>query len=569
MTRRTGAHLLCDTLEALGVELVFGLPGTQNVPLFEALRGSPLRMIVATHELGAGFMANGYARTSGRPGILVTIPGPGFTYALTALAEARHDSAAMVLITLAPERGDRSFLLQAIDQRAVAAPLVKASWEATRVEELAPAMVAAYAAARDGEPGPVLLEVRAEVLHAETDLAAAQAASPSSSGDAPRLAAECLAEALATARRPAFFVGQGASGAAESLRRVVEDRGGPLLTTLSGRGALAEDHPLCLAVDLGTGVDAVNGLLDRADLVVALGCKFSHNGSGGFRLRLARDRLIHVDASPAVAGVNYPARAALVADVPATLRELAARLPLAAPQAEWTAEEIASARQAGRLAATRGAPEPAILGRSGGPAALFAAIGRAVPRETILVTDSGLHQMLARRHWSVRSPRGLLAPSDFQSMGFGIPAAIGARLAAPDRPVLVVTGDGGFNMAGLELLTAAREEIPVVVLVFHDGEYGLIRQQQLGDYGHPFGVALRTPEYGAFAEAIGVPFALLGDGLDAVLTAAFARAGPTLVEVALGDSPRFQAWKAQRVARATARRLLPEMIKSFLRPRRS
>ena len=561
----TGANRICAALETLGIDTVFGLPGTQNVPLFEALRTSRLRTILATHELGAAFMAAGFYRATGRVAALFTIPGPGFTYALTGLAEARHDSAALVHITVAPPaEGGRSFQLQALDQAAMAGPVVKRRFRIEREDETESALREAYVTAISGEPGPVLVEVNPVVL-----------TSPSVGTSTIRRLPEYLAPdaaailaRLRAARRPLLFAGQGAASGAYALRRLAEWLNAPVVTTLSGRGILPEDHPLAVAIDLGgPGLAVVNDLIASADLVLALGCKFSHNGTGGFRLRLPSDKLIHVDASPEVLGVNYPASLLIQADVPALLEALVTSLPGAAPSAAtWVPSELAAARADAARRVREGGPEPRIRDVDvATPAEFFRALRAVLPREAILVTDSGQHQSLARRHFPVLAPRGLMCPSDFQSMGFGIPAAIGAAIGAPRRRIVALVGDGGFAMAGLELLTAVRERLPVAVIVFNDGQLGLIREQQLREYGHAHAVALDGFDIAAVAAAAGAQHVRLEGRAEDVLRDALARDWPVVVEVAVGDSAGQLAAHAKGYVKQAARGLLGAGLREWLR----
>ena len=560
----SGSDRICAALEGLGIETVFGLPGTQNVPLFEALRTSRLRTVLASHELGAAFMAAGHYRASGRVAALVTIPGPGFTYALTGLAEARHDSAALLHITGAPPEGGRRFQLQALDQDAMAAPVVKRQFRIERGDDTESVLREACLAATSGEPGPVLVQVRPDIL-TSTD-AATPPMPPLLGRVTPDVAA--ILSRLRAARRPLFFVGQGAADGAEALRRLVEWIGAPVVTTLSGRGVLPEDHPLAVAIDLGgPGIAAVNELVASADLVVALGCKFAHNGTGGFRLRLPPDRLIHVDASADVLGVNYPASLLVQADVPALLEVVAAELPEVVPSAAtWVPSELASARMDASRLLLAGGPEPRILDADvTTPAGLFRALRISFPRDGILVTDSGQHQALARRHFPVLAPRGLICPSDFQSMGFGVPAAIGAAIGAPGRRVVALVGDGGFAMAGLELLTAAREGLPVTVIVFNDGQLGLIREQQLREYGHAHAVALGGFDIAAVAAAAGARHLQLAGSAEAVLRDALASEGPVVVEVAVGDSAGQRAAHAKGYLKQAARGMLGGRLRAWLK----
>ncbi len=307
-----GAEILCTTLAALGVEYVFGVPGTQNVELYDALRRSTLRSILTTHELGAAFMANGYARASGKVGVVVTIPGPGFAFTLAGLAEAKLDSVPLLLITGQPAQGPgRAFRHQAIDQAAIARPLVKGVVEVERAEELGPAVVRAYELATQGEPGPVMLHTSAQAMSgtaADTPLVTA----PFAGGDATEI--DAVAARFLAARRPVILAGQGAAGAAADLRRLAERWTVPVVTTPAGRGVLPEDHPLALGFDHVRGnVVRLNQLLQRADCILAVGCKLAQNGTAGFALQLPPDRFIHVDTATSVLGANYPAQLAVCA----------------------------------------------------------------------------------------------------------------------------------------------------------------------------------------------------------------------------------------------------------------
>lgn len=555
-----GAQQLVASLERLGVEYVFGLPGTQNVALLEALRRSRrLRTVVATHELAASFMAGGYARSKGRPGVLVTIPGPGFTYALTGLAEAMLDSVPIVYIVGAPATSPGTrFQLQSIDQAAMVAPVCKAVLAVAEPGEVAATVARAHALAMAGEPGPVVVEIASGAM-AGFDPALAVPGEPAPAAPVatpgavvpPPAALESVAAMIAAARRIVIYAGQGSLGDPAALQRLAELLGAVVATTTSGRGLIAEDHPQVLACD-GRG-ERLIALLERADLVLALGVKFSHNGAHGFRLPLPRDRLVHVDASAQTLDGHYPARIAVACDVPAFTRELVALLAATGPASDrpapnsvdgpkagdWPTAALAAARTRGD-AAGEASPEPAIAhAEPPTPAGFFAQLRQALPRDAILVTDSGRHQMLARRYFPILAPGGLLVPTGLQSMGFGLPAAIGAQLAQPKRTVVALVGDGGLVMAGMELLTAVRERVPLIVVVLVDGQYGLIRQQQIDRHGRAHGTALHNPDFARWSASLGAGY-LRFDGIDS-LRAAVAARRPTLVEVAVGDSPAMRA----------------------------
>jgi acetolactate synthase-1/2/3 large subunit len=543
---QTGAARIVEALEKAGVRCVFGLPGTQTVELFEALRKSSVRTVVATNELSAAFMAGGWARVTGEPGVLLTIPGPGFTWALTGVAEARLDSVPLLHITGAPASAPtkKRFRQQEIDQAAIAAPLVKGVIEADFCADPGIAVLDGLLLARSGEPGPVLLQVSPTTLSREH------------TGEAlkPRLAPatrpgplDSVCARVRDARRPILMVGQGTIHYSERVRALVEELNAPLLTTPSARGVLPENHPLNFGFDsLAANVREINQLVEASDLVLVIGCKLGHSGTGGFGLELPADRLVQVDASAEVVGANYPVALGVVADAGDTLDALQKSVP---GRSAWTEAELAAwrSRLAVRTAASR---EPRIAGTSTGDArGFFEAMRRAMPTESVLVLDSGLHQILARRYYTVLAPCGLITPTDLQSMGFAVPTAIGVRIAKPDRAVVALVGDGGFAMTALELLTAVRERVSLVVIVFVDGAFGQIRMQQLANYGVSHGVSLESPDLGSLAMAIGARHEHInGDEAESALRAALERAGVTVLEVRVGDT--FAIRRAAAVARA-------------------
>jgi thiamine pyrophosphate-dependent acetolactate synthase large subunit-like protein len=241
------------------------------------------------------------------------------------------------------------------------------------------------------------------------------------------------------------------------------------------------------------------------------------------------------------------------------------RLTESAPRfaSTWTADELSQLQRRFIGATPTDPPEPVVEGAT--PAAFFATLRAALPRDAVLVTDSGLHQVLARRYYTVLSPRGFLYPSDLQSMGFGLPAALGAKLAAPSRAVVVVMGDGGLAMTGLELLTAVREKLPVVVVVLNDGQLNLIRLQQLKEFGRASGVELLVPDLELLAQAIGARYSTAANDLSKAVAAALEEQGPTLIEVAVGDSRTIAGVRAKSLARETVRKLAGPTVVGWLK----
>lgn len=564
-----GARAICTFLEDRGVGAVFGVAGTQNVALFEALRTSRLRTVAAPHETAAGFMAIGYYHSTGIPGVFITIPGPGFTFALPALAEARLDSAAVVLLTLrATDSGTPRFQLQDIPQRAMAAPLVKEYITVAVPAELGSALGRAFDAAVSGEPGPVIVEMARSLL---TEECAAFHVAPARPDECIQSGVDGLAASMRNSARIAILAGRGVHGDTKSLQQLAEARRAPVFLTTSARGAISEDSPLAFPEDrIGSRWDRANAFFASCDLVLALGVKLTHNGSGGYRLRIPREKLIHCDASAEVLGANYPARLAIRGDVPSLLKKLAtdAAMSRAAGPA-FTEEELFTLRSQLFDPEPPDLLEPRFATLQPPTAARFFEILRgAAPPGARIAVDSGMHQLLARKYFTFTTPRSFLVPSDFQSMGFSLAAAMGAHVGAPAAPTIALMGDGGFAMMGLELPTALREGMPIKVVVFNDHQLGLIRNKQLQEFGTPHATEIVNPDFEIFAASLGIEYLQLNQQNAAALRDLLSGDRPALIEVPLGDSPAVRTTRWKHAARRAADATLGARWSGFLRRRR-
>jgi acetolactate synthase-1/2/3 large subunit len=550
--RSTGAQAVCGTLEALGVRHVFAYPGSEITELLEGLRASALRTVVPTSELAGCFAAAGYARASGEVGVAAVIPGPGLAYALPGLAEARYDSLPLLVLTGVNDAYAPFDLGDAVR------PVAKAVLEPGSAAELAPAVLEGHALAAGGEPGPVVVRLPPAALAA----AAPPPPSAPAAAAAPP-AADAVAEVarrLAAAARVTLLLGQGAAGAATEAVELVERLGGAVLATTSGRGIVPESHERSLVADVpGRGAEQVNRLLADSDVVLAVGCRFNRNATLGDRLSFDRQRLVHVDTSLP----EEPARRAglsLEADAGTFLRALLAELPAAARSGWEPAELERRRRELERSVEAASRTDPRLVGTAeSSPKAFFDGLRRVLPDDGVLAVDSGLHQQLARRYFQVLRPRTLLLPSDFQSMGFALPAALGAALARPERRVVALLGDGGLAISGLELLTASRSGVALTVIVFNDGALNLIRLQQLLRYGSEHGVTLAPPNPEALAQATGAHYVRVAGDPEPILAASLGSGELRLLEVVLEDSTWLgragKIGSARRAARA-ARSLL-------------
>lgn len=544
----SGCSLITESLTQLGIDTVFGIPGTQSIALFDALRrSSHLRTLTASDERFAAFMANGFYRASGRPAALVTIPGPGVTHATSGIAEARMDSVALLhLVVSGNDPGSARTRLQPTFADALTPSLYRAAYSASRPDEIGEALSRAFVAMMDGEPGPVLVEIEVDAVHGESRSPRIElpAREPDDLG--------AVVEVVRAADRVSVLAGMGCLDAHQPFREVVNRHGFAVATTCSGLGVLPDAHPANVCPDFGLhGHEVVNALFAASDLVLILGCKLSHNGTAGFALRFPEGRTIRVDRSSSV-DEPYPIPTH-VGDCDALLRRLL-ELPPAAPG--FDRETLRGFRERFEASRSRYRRASGRFLRDGGAKALalLDALAAELPADATVVTDSGRHQLLVRGHFPVRSPRGLIAPTDFQSMGFALPAGLGAAQAYPDRPTVVILGDGGFAMSGFALLSARRLDSPFIVVVFNDRAWGQIRDAQRREFGVPFATDTPPLDLAALSRGFGVHFQRVGDPTVAVRDA-LTRGGVTVLELALAESPvetvrtQGRVWAANEVKR--------------------
>jgi acetolactate synthase-1/2/3 large subunit len=511
-------------------------------------------------------MANGWFRASGQPGVCAGIPGPGFAWSLPPLAEASLDSAAILFITGKPRNRGYNYDLQVINQREIASALDCPVFDVDDTNAIAETTRLAWQETTRNGPRPVVLQIAPAALEQEwtNELPRQAAANIGVAKDWPR---EDIVMRLKRAKRTVVLAGAGTLAYAEKLKLFVNATGSALFTTPTARGVIDEAHPMCLRVDFVCDkTDILNEILESADLIFALGCRFSHNGSGGFRLALKEDKLIHVDIDGEVLQANYTARWPLCMDVGRFIDTMLNELPSKPPMTSqgWTEAELDDLRA--RISSKRSTVSCEPVWREHGDCpTLFRKIRAGVPENAAIVTDTGLHQILARTYLDVRCPRGLIFPSDFQSMGFGLPAAIGAALSDESRPVVALIGDGSFLTVGAELLTAKREGLSLPVLVFCDGTLGQIRLQQIESFGHEAATRLEPIDLEVFAKSMGIEYALAGNDLSQQLEASFTRGRPTLIEVRLEDGRHLKTIRNKTRAKNAAKAALGSKMVRILK----
>ena len=536
-----GAGLTCTALRSQGVRLIFGVPGSQNANLYTQFHRHSIKAITGPDEKFAAFCALGYSATTGNVGVLSIIGGPGLAYAMAPLLEAQLDSIALVSLIFAnPPHKSKKFSTQQINYASILQSVCKQVVITRHASELVHDITNAVRLSKSGQPGPVAVVIdpafMSESIRSTTfEMAALE--------DAFDLAQEARqVAALITTKRCLIIAGRGCLAASDDLIALAERLHAPVITTTSARGVIPENHPLSVVTDLADG-KSVSRFIGEFDKVLALGVRFSENSMHGFSVRIQDGKLIQVDADAEVLGANHNNLYELQADVPAFLKALL-EIHICPPAVDKRLDlDLWKQRF---LREQRGDLDPIIKDVEFNTSEkFFADLRQAFPDDAILVTDSGMHQMLARRYFRSLSPSGLLVPSNFQSMGFGIPAAVGAKLGNPDREVVALIGDGGLQISGLQLIASIANDVKITVVVFVDGYFGLIRHHQTAYSGTESGVALPPMDIKKFASAIGVDY--LKYGGDASVTfsqglfsQARSASRPSIIEVTLKDSRSFK-----------------------------
>ncbi len=551
------AETIVAELEALGIDHIFSVPGTQNITFFEALRRSGLKTVVSSDERSAAFSALGFSKASARVGVLSTIPGPGFLFALPAIAEAKAGSIPLIYLMLREPPAEQPFALQDLPQTEMVAPLVK-SVIVSSPENAVAALRTALQQSLADEPGPVYLEIRTG--HGSSQITPHRDLRDLPTDDE----VTNLAARLLGSTRPVILIGGGAVTSAVEVKALCQLLGCPVLTTSSGRGIVPDGDPHLLLKDFSSGVGrVVPQLLDYADLIFVIGAKLSHNGTAGFQLALPEERLVRLDSSAEILQANYPASISVRARaedlLPKLLRALKA---LGASQTAWSELELAEYRAALQVELDNVAQSEPLVRHTDNPriASFFRLLRAHLPESVSIVCDSGQHQGFVRRYFSIIAPRELIIPADFQSMGFALPAAIGAALANPARRTVCVVGDGSFLLSASELLTAAKLKLNLLVIVVNDQAFGLIRNLQLREFGQEFGTTLPTFILDQLANSFGADYQLAYGDTESLLAGILTESGVTVLEISLGDSHSLTRQAGVARAKSSARALIPASL---------
>ncbi len=508
-TKLTGSEIMWATLEGEGVDVVFGYPGGAILPAYDALRKFPIRHVLVRHEQGAAHMADGYARASGKVGVAVATSGPGATNLVTGIATAMLDSVPIVCITgqvSSKVLGTDAF--QEVDITGITLPVTKHNYVVTRAEDVARTIREAFLVAKSGRPGPVLVDITkdAQQLSAEFDFTAA---APKPHRPHPMLKTESAAilqaaELIRNAKKPVILAGHGVlqSRAGAELRTLAERMRIPVASTLLGLGGFPASHPLSLGMMGMHGEAWVNHAIQQADLLIACGMRFDDRVTGTLATYAPNAKKIHIEVDPAEINKNVKVDVALIGDLKEALDAL---LPHLAPRDEksesaWV-KEIEASKGECAVRDIKNLPDSGHLYA----AHVIHDLWKATDGKAIVVTDVGQHQMWEAQYYKHDEPRTLITSGGLGTMGFALPAAIGAKMACPDKEVWVVAGDGGFQMTAAELSTAAQEELDLNIAIVNNGYLGMVRQWQEFFYEKNYqSTPLLSPDFVKLAEAHGI-----------------------------------------------------------------
>ena len=504
--KQRGAHIIWSVLVEQGVDTVFGYPGGAILPAYDALLDHPIRHVLVRHEQGATHMADGYARASGRVGVAIATSGPGATNLVTGIATAMMDSIPLVCITgQVPASLIGSDAFQETDVTGITLTITKHNFLVTRAAEIAPTLRRAFEIATSGRPGPVLVDITKNAQQEETEFepAPAKAAPPvaTRTAGAATLVARA-SELLAKAKKPVILAGHGIlkSGAMAEVLELVERAHIPVAMTLLGIGTVPAHHPLNLGMMGMHGEAWVNEAIQEADLLIALGMRFDDRVTGKLSHYAPHAKKIHIDIDPSELHKNVRADVAIAGDLKTVLKDL---LPLVE-----SAKHDAWVTRIGELA---GGPTVRDIEELPDNGKLCAAhvihdIWKATNGRAIIVTDVGQHQMWTAQYYKVSEPGTFITSGGLGTMGFGMPAAIGAKMARPDREVWAIVGDGGFQMTQAELQTMVQENVKVNVAIINNGYLGMVRQWQQFFHDRRYSATpMSSPDYVKLADAHGIP----------------------------------------------------------------
>jgi acetolactate synthase-1/2/3 large subunit len=544
--KKTGAWLAVYALEQVGVKFTFGIPGVHNTELYDELNKSEkITPVLVTHEQCASFMADAISRTSDTTGCLAIVPAAGMTHAMSGIGEAYLDGVPMLIISGGIRRDSgRHYQLHDINQQRILEGITKAAFLVDRHEEVIPTVYQAYEIATSGEPGPAFVELSGNVQLFTGEVSALPAYEkkwkpPVVNQEKIRAARELIESSA----KVGLYLGWGARDATGYAVELAELVGSPVATTLQGLSVFPADHPLHTGMGFGpSAVPAARKAFDGCDLLIAVGARFAELATGSYGMAIP-ERLIHIDINPQVFNKNYPAKVSLEADATDALRALidALRESDFAPRDSVSLKErIKSEKEDFFNSWTKKKNEKLVS-----PGLFFRELRSRLDPEAYVIVDDGNHTFLAAEQFPVYRSKHFISPTDFNCMGYAVPAAIGVKLAHPDKQVVAVVGDGAFLMTGLEIITAATLSAGAIFCVFHDGELAQISQFQQIPLNRKTCTVLGDVKLEGIATATGAAYVRMendaeaGEALDEALRIA-GEGRPVIVDVNIDYSRKSE-----------------------------
>ncbi|WP_349409250.1 acetolactate synthase large subunit [Pseudalkalibacillus sp. SCS-8] len=502
--RRTGAETLIHALKQENVEVVFGYPGGAVLPIYDALYRNPIKHVLARHEQGAIHAAEGYARISGNAGVVIATSGPGATNLITGIADAMMDSLPLVIFTGQVASGViGTDAFQEADVTGITMPITKHNYQVRDVKDLPRIVKEAFHIATTGRPGPVLVDIPKDVSALAGDVRFDEEVhlpgfQPTKSPNL--LQVKKLNEAIAAAKKPVILAGAGVlhARASDQLQVFAEKKNIPVVHTLLGLGGFPADHPLYLGMGGMHGCYAANMSLYESDLLISIGARFDDRLTGNLKNFAPHATVAHIDIDPAEIGKNVETHIPIVADAKEALHKLIDEPGESSMCDEWLMHLHRYKEEFPYWSNE--------VGGSISPQKLIAEIHKLTDGDAIVTTDVGQHQMWAAQYYTFKNPHSWVTSGGLGTMGFGFPASIGAQLAKPDKRVVSIVGDGGFQMTSEELILLKEMELPIKIVIVNNGSLGMVRQWQESFYEKRYSqsVFMTQPDFVKLAESYGV-----------------------------------------------------------------
>lgn len=572
--KKTGAWLARYALEQVGVKYTFGIPGVHNTELYDELNKSDqIQPVLVSHEMGASFSADAISRVGGSIGTIVVVPAAGLTHAASGIGEAFLDGIPMLVISGGVRIDlDKTYQLHEMDQHQLMASITKASFLPNTHDDIIPMIYEAYRTATEGEPGPVYVELPVNIqltagkVSKIQDFIPTEKSSWSNEADIKK-----VIDLIGQSRKPAFFVGWGARAARKELEILAEHFNAPVSTTLQGLGVFPADHPLHTGMSFGrSSVPAAENAFSDCDCLIAVGTRFSEIPTGSFGV-VVPDNLVHIDINPEVFNKNYPAKITLEGDAKLILEQLASAAQSKNPNPDNGLPKKIQAdkeayREQWRNHQSKGKVNPALF---------FDQLHAQLDHDAIIVADDGNHTFLCAELMPITGNRKFISPSDFNAMGYAVPAANASKLSNPDKTVVSIIGDGAMLMTGMESVTAATLSLGVVYFIFNDGELSQISQAQEIPYNRKTCTVLNRIKWEGMALATGCEYIMINssESIESGIRQALEFANrhiPVIVDVKIDYSKRTRftegtvktnlqrfdlATKARLIGRAVSRKI--------------